>query len=125
MSNGSENAKNWLQLTLAQYNEYHDENTTQERQEEIREEIEQEPLSVEVRSGWASVGGEMEAEEYRVLLSWGGPSLQIVGNLGEYNQPSSFAVQHQDWGTPWETVFPSIDETAAVRWFLSFMWFGE
>jgi hypothetical protein len=45
------------------------------------ERIRQDPLSVEVRSGWTAPGEPMEAEEFRILLCTGGPACQIRGEL--------------------------------------------
>ena len=67
-------------------------------------EIQESPLSVEVRSGWTCPGHEMEAEEYMILLSTGGPALRIVGDIGQFNEPSTARLEWQDWGTPWAEV---------------------
>lgn len=122
-NHGKDNAQAFLNNIVAMWEEW--DGADEERQEEIREEMEQEALSVEVRSSWQSVGEEMEADEYRILLTYGGPSLQIVGDLDQYKQPSSFKVQYQDWFKPWENMGLGVDEEKAVEWFLSFYWFGE
>ena len=73
-----------------------------ENTDAVRERIQESPLSVEVRSGWASPGETMEAEEFCVLLSTGGPALRIRGELdGQYKQPRHARLEYQDWGTPW------------------------
>jgi hypothetical protein len=72
--------------------------------EEAREEILDSALSVHVRTGWHSVGA-VEAckpTHYKILLCWGGPAVQIVGTLDDYNQPDSARLQYQDWFTAWE-----------------------
>jgi len=72
--------------------------------EAAREAIEQDPLSIEVRAGWWSLGeGDPDntPEEYRILLGTGGPAVRIVGELGAHGEPSSATLQVQDWGTPW------------------------
>jgi hypothetical protein len=66
-----------------------------------REAIEQDALSVEVRSGWASVGATLEPLEFRILLCTGGPAVQIVGELTEHNEAFEPRLQYQDWFTPW------------------------
>lgn len=63
--------------------------------------IQESPLSVQVRSGWVNVGQKMEAEEFELLLSTGGPALRIVGELDEHKQPFRAWLEYQDWGTPW------------------------
>ncbi len=71
--------------------------------EEARERIKQGPLSVEVRSDWYTLGQDSDKSpsEYRILLSWGGPACQIVGDLDQYLEPDSARIEYQDWGTPW------------------------
>lgn len=70
-------------------------------QEEARERIEEDPLSVEVRSDWHSLGGISAPAEFRILLGTGGPATQIVGELDDNGEPTSARLQVQDWGTPW------------------------
>ena len=72
----------------------------------IKQRIHESVLSVEVRSGWYLTGSRHtetgpSPEEYRILLSTGGPALQIVGTLSEHGEPETAALQSQDWGTPW------------------------
>jgi hypothetical protein len=50
---------------------------------------------------------------YKLLLCWGGPAVQIVGTLDDYNQPDSAELQHQDWFTEW-TPFPISAEMEAT-----------
>jgi hypothetical protein len=69
--------------------------------DEAREAIQEDPLSIEVRSGWSTPGGEMEAEEFQILLTTGGPALRIVGELDQYKQPCRAWLEYQDWFTPW------------------------
>lgn len=72
-----------------------------EDREDAEERIQEDPLSIEVRSGWYSPGGEAEPEEYSILLSTGGPATRIVGDLGDHNEPRSATLQVQDWFIPW------------------------
>lgn len=57
-------------------------------------------LELLVRSGWAGVGEELEAEEFMILLFAGGPSVRIKGEL-EGNEVTRAWVEYQDWGKPW------------------------
>lgn len=66
-----------------------------------RERITESPLSVQVRSGWVTPGEPMEAEDFEILLSTGGPALRIMGELDEYKQPRRAWLEYQDWGAPW------------------------
>lgn len=72
--------------------------------EDVRERIQESPLSVEVRGGWYSPGGDGDkgkAEEFQILLSTGGPALRIMGELDEHGEPTRAWLEYQDWGTPW------------------------
>jgi len=89
--------------------------------EAIAQAMGEQALSVDVRSGW-STPGELEPEEYQVLLSTGGPALRIIGRL-DRGQPSSARMQHQDWSTPWIEWAPGANEEALL-WFAGLFWFG-
>ena len=73
---------------------YHDE-------EAAREAVQEDALSVVVRSGWTSPGDPLETAEYLILLCTGGPAVRIVGELWDGDSPDSAHLQYQDWGTPW------------------------
>jgi len=75
-------------------------NNNDEEIEQTQTTIQEDALSVQVRSGWSSPG-ELTAEEYEILLCWGGPACRIIGDLDEYDQPNTAQLQHQDWGTNW------------------------
>lgn len=72
--------------------------------DDIQRQIDEMPLSVEVRTGWHTPGYDIDAGEYRILLTWGGPFVQIIGDLTSFGEPESAALQCQDWLTGWETV---------------------
>jgi len=74
-----------------------------EDQEQAQERLQEDPLSVEVRSDWHSPGDEESAKpsEFCILLCTGGPAVRIRGDLDEYGQPDRAYIQYQDWGTPW------------------------
>jgi hypothetical protein len=96
-------------------------NTDNDAYEAAREAIQESPLSVDVRSGWHSVGSAGEPDEFQILLSTGGPALRIVGRLGIYSCPEGSRLEWQDWGTPWtECTFAdstTLDAYAAQFWF--------
>lgn len=69
--------------------------------DDVRERIQEGPLSVEVRSGWYSPGDTPEPEEFAILLSTGGPALCIRGELNGRFEPCRAWLEYQDWGTPW------------------------
>ena len=84
-------------------------------EDEAREAITDDVLSVEVRTDWHTVGAVEAAKptHYRILLCWGGPAVQIVGTLDQYNQPDSAQLQYQDWFTAW-TNYPLTDDDQQV-----------
>jgi hypothetical protein len=62
------------------------------RLDSARDRITESVLSVEVRPGWYSMGGDTQdrkPEEYRILLSTGGPALQLWGTLDEHGEPET------------------------------------
>ena len=77
---------------------YHDE-------ESAREAIQEDPLSVQVRTGWHTPGDNVKADEYEILLCTGGPAVRIIGDLDKYQEPSNATLEYQDWSTPW-TEYP-------------------
>ena len=92
--------------------------------EEARERIQESPLSVQVRSGWRSVGDDHgDPEEFEILLSTGGPALHIRGELGAHCEPSRAWLEYQDWGTVWTQYF-DVEQTTLLA-YCSVFYFGE
>lgn len=83
--------------------QYHDE-------EQAREAIEEDALSVEVRSDWHIPGQDEDPAEYVILLCTGGPACRIIGELDSATQPKNAKLQYQDWFTPWEDYRELTDE---------------
>lgn len=73
--------------------------------------IQDDALSVEVRSGWAPVGDCLQAEEFMILIATGGPAVRIRGELDEHRQPTRAWLEVQDWGTPWTQYFGASQDT--------------
>ncbi len=93
-------------------------------QDELRESVLNSALSVEFRSGWySSPEDEKKAEEFRILLSTGGPALRIIGKLDDYG-PIEPKLQFQDWGTPWTDFEITEDQQKALNWFCNCFYFG-
>mgnify|MGYP001591990335 CR=1 FL=1 len=90
----------------------------------VRERIQESPLSVQVRSGWAEPGAEMIAEEFEILLSTGGPALRILGELDEHKQPHRAWLEYQDCGTPWTHHYVK-DFSDTLLTFCRQFYFGE
>jgi DNA repair exonuclease SbcCD ATPase subunit len=76
-----------------------------EDRDEAERRIQEDALSVQVRSGWYAPGDKHYAtdhpEEFKILLNTGGPATRIIGQLDEYNQPCSASLEAQDWFLPW------------------------
>lgn len=91
----------------------------------VRDLIYEDALSVEVRSGWHAPGGEAGGDadgEYRICLCTGGPAVQITGELGQYGEPESARIEHQDWFTPWTALaIDSEDEAALIEYASHFL----
>ena len=89
--------------------------------EAIEASCQESALAVDVRGGWGAPG-ELEPEEFQILLSTGGPALRIIGDL-QNNEPSRARLEFQDWGTPWTQWRRDVDHEA-LDWFCSLFWFG-
>lgn len=94
-------------------------------EDEARQRIEEDPLSIQIRSGWISPGEEFEPEEFEILLCTGGPAVRIVGELDQWNQPTTARIEYQDWFTPWmEYHGDNVDHDALLTYCRVF-YFGE
>ncbi len=102
--------------------------TTQEQEEkleEIKESILNSALSVEFRSGWSSNFNQLEIEQFKILLTWGGPALRVIGDLDQYKQCENIKLQFQDWGTYWTDYELTEKEEESLNWFCNCFYFGE
>ena len=82
--------------------------------EQVRERIQEDVLSVDVRSAWHVPGNDSRAAEYLLLLCTGGPAVRIVGELDLYGEADSANVEYEDWGTPWMRYTEADAETDAL-----------
>lgn len=74
--------------------------------EKARDEIIEDALSCEVRSGWYTPGSADNApEEFCLLLGTGGPAVRIRGELDQHMEPSRAWLETQDWGMSWTQYF--------------------
>ena len=92
-----------------------------ESEDDARERIHEDPLSVEVRSGWASTAADLEPEEFRIVLCTGGPHVEIIGELSR-GEPVSVRILYRDWGTSGELF--DFDRDAVLTYARQF-YFGE
>jgi len=104
--------------TQEEREQYHDE-------DDLRQTIDEDPLSVQVRSGWASSPAEFEAEEFEILLCTGGPACRVVGEL-DRGQPHRARLEYQDWFTPWiEYLDMTSEERDALLTYSQQFYFGD
>jgi hypothetical protein len=99
-----------------------------ESEEQARERIEEDPLSVEVRTDWHSPGATDASStpaEYRILLCTGGPACQVVGDLNEHGEPTTARLQHQDWFTPWADCPLDCEDEEALLTYARCFYFGS
>lgn len=94
-----------------------------ESEDDARQRIDEDPLSIQLRSGWYSIGEEPEPEEFEILLSTGGPAVRIIGELSSSREPDRARLQVQDWGTPW-TDYREADSDI-IEAYCSCFYFGE
>ncbi len=93
--------------------------------EESRERITESALEVSVRSDWHTPGEDSDPTDFRILLTFGGPALQIMGELDEHNEPSRAWLEYQDWGTPWTEYYGDNFDADALLTFALCFYFGE
>ena len=90
--------------------------------DEARENVQNDALSVEVRSGWDIVGGDTSAAEFRIVLCTGGPHVEIRGEL-DNGTPSRAWMMYQDWGTPLTRYF-DIEQSTLLAYCQEFYFEG-
>lgn len=96
-----------------------------ESEDDAREAIQDDALSVEVRSGWESAGAELTPSEYRIVLSTGGPHVEIRGELNEHNEPESARLYHCDWFEGSQEYIGDSDEMNALLTYARQFYFGS
>jgi len=100
----------------------------EEEIEQTKESILNSALSVEFRSGWYSSPesiADLKPEEFKILLTWGGPALRVIGDLNQYKEPENIKMQYQDWGTYWTDFEITEEQQEALNWFCNCFYFGE
>lgn len=89
------------------------------------------PLSVLVRGGWYPPGAPKDApdrmpEEYEILLTTGGPALQLTGKLDDNGEPDEWPrLEYQDWGIPWTEFLPAREHREALQIFARQFYYGD
>ena len=126
MSNSTtyEKIQPYLQTILERYQEVHHPSNPDFDgcpYEALQDLINERVLEFSVRcKTWSSPYDALEPDEYRILLAWGGPSVQIEGDLNSGSPDSEFEVVYMDWGTREELRSEQLspEEREAVEWFL-------
>jgi len=121
------------QKALSEWHEENDEELSEleaeagecESRDDAEQRIQEDALSVQVRSDWHDPGGDSEATEFQILLCTGGPAVKIEGDLGQYNEPESAEIYFQDWFTPWEALNLTSEEEEIVLEYCRCFYFGE
>ena len=111
-----EAARAWLE-SIKEMLAYYDESGDQT-------EIHECALDITVRSGWVSLPSELEAEDYAILLSTGGPAVRIIGELRR-GEPHTARLEHQDWFVPWTDLPLDGEDRAVVLRFAQQFYFVE
>lgn len=121
--NAGEHLGDILQLYRAYKNAERSGNN--DRIEIIEQRCQEKPIGHFVRSGWSDPF-DATAEEFKIELSFGGPSAMIRGELDHYEQAINPKLYYQDWGTPW-TEFRLMNEVEreALQWFCLQFYFGD
>lgn len=90
-----------------------------------REEIEDLPLEILVRSGWQRPGEDAgPPEEYQILLTTGGPAVRITGALDRWGEPATAVLEYADWGTPWTAYPADVEEARTLLEFARQFYYG-
>ena len=116
---GPDGLRYWVEVNsedAAELTELEEQAGEYSSQDDVIDAIHETPLSVEVRSGWRSVGEEAgEPEEFRIVLCTGGPHVELTGDIG-----GTVRVVFKDWGESGE-YYPDADERSALDQFVSML----
>lgn len=96
-------------------------------EDDARQRIYEDPLSIQVRDGWRDPGATSDgAEEFEILLCTGGPAVRIIGEIGCHNEPIGPRIQYQDWFTAWADLgVLDAAQRAALQTYCETHYFGE
>lgn len=121
-----EDRSEWIKQNCGEFAELLQAANDCENRDAAYDRIQEDPLSVEVRSGWYSPGSDPSSrypEEFQILLCTGGPAVRIVGELDENGTPTRAWMEYQDWGTPW-TMYLGASEEVLLKYCEQFYFGG-
>jgi len=102
------------------------ENASEGTCDEARQAILEDPLSVEVRSGWHTPGDRSGDEEYMILLcTFAVVAVRIIGSRDPWAEPDSAHIEYHNWGTPWIRLPTSGDDDDALLDYARTFYFGS
>lgn len=91
--------------------------------------VQEDPLSVEVRSPWYTPGDNRinpyKPAEFCILLGTGGPASRIIGEIDDYGQPENACFEYQDWGKPWTPAQTTSEQDSTMLEYARHFYFGE
>lgn len=88
------------------------------------DEVQEYPLSIQVRSDWVTPGSEMEPNQYEILITTGGPGVRVVGDLGRCQEPETATLEVQGWFKPWTGGFQTEVDDEVLLNFASQFYYG-
>ena len=92
--------------------------------EDAEQQIQEDALSAQVRSGWEDNAEDFTPAEFCLLLTTGGPAVRIIGEL-DGGEPTQARLEVQDWGTPWTEHCTTGDDNEALLTYARCFYFGE
>lgn len=96
-----------------------------ESEEDARQRIYEDALSVEVRSDWHTPGDDSGSKEFQILLCTGGPAVRIRGELDQHCEPCRAWLEYQDWLTPWTERINREGDQEALLTYARCFYFGH
>lgn len=117
---------NWVEQNAGELAELESDAGECTSRDEARERVQEDALSIEVRSPWYTPGSddaERASSEFKILLTSGGPAVQIHGELDEHGEPYRAWLEVQEWGKPWTQYFKA-DRDVLLTYARCF-YFGE
>lgn len=95
-----------------------------ENEDDARQRVLDDPLSIEVRGDWHAPGDGSDDVEFMILLGTGGPAMRIRGELRN-GEPYRAWIEVQDWFTAWTEYHGNAIEQDELLTYCQCFHFGE